>query len=350
MLVEHGPHFLAEIREIAGVQTHALEMVTLLFQLLADDDGVGQSLLQGVIGVEEQDGVVGMHLCIGTECLQLRVKALDPAVGNRPTHGHAFFERQKDVGCRSDTAHEARPAGAHTAVSLRASETEVDDAPPLGRAHHTTCLGGDERLEVHHTEDETLEELGLDERALDRDDGFARKDDLTFGYGRQVPGEPHLLEHLEKIVSVPQRTQVRKFIRCESHVEHILDGVAQTGRDSISSSVGILPIEDVEHGLVPRLSGQEVTLRHGILVVVRIQWRESAVIRLSTSFIHGLAPFNSWCHSFSTIQYNLNVSLWSTSHTTPVLVKVRANSRMTCLLYTSPSPRDRTRSRMPSSA
>ena len=28
----------------------------------------------------------------------------------------------------------------------------------------------------------------------------------------------------------------------------------------------------------------------------------------------------------------------------------RQNSKLTCLLYTSPSPRDRTRSRMPSSA
>ncbi len=236
-----------------------------------------------------------MHLCIGAECLQLRVKALDPAVGHSPTHRHAFFECQKDVGCRSDAAHEARPAGAHATVSLRASETEVDDAPPLGRAHHTTCLGGDKRLKVHHAEDEALQELGLDEWTLDADDGFAREDDLAFGHGRNVAGEPHLLENLEKVVPVPARTQVTKFLRREAHVEHILDGVAQARRDGVSSSIGILPIEDVEHGLVPPFAGQVVTLCHGILIVVRIEWRESAVIRLPTSFIHGFAPLNSRC-------------------------------------------------------
>src|SRR5664280_1597048 len=326
MLVEHGPHFLAEIREIAGVQTHALEMVTLLFQLLPDDDGVGQPLPQGVIGVEEQAGVVGMHLCMGAECLQLRVKALAPAVGHGPAHGHAFFERQKDVGCRSDTAHEARPAGAHAAVSLCASETEVDDAPPSGRAHHATCLGGDECLEVHNTEDETLQKLGLDEWTLDADNGFPRKDDLAFGHSRNVTGKPHLLENLEEVVLVPEQTQVAKFLRREAHVEHVLDSVAQACRDSVSASVGILPIADVEHGLVPPLAGQVVTLRHGILVVVRIEWRESAVIRLSTSFIHGFAPFNSRCRTQYNSVYPQCVPA-ATSSISPALAKVRANSR-----------------------
>ena len=35
---------------------------------------------------------------------------------------------------------------------------------------------------------------------------------------------------------------------------------------------------------------------------------------------------------------------------TPVIVQGTWNPTSTCLLYTSPSPRDRTRSRMPSSA
>ena len=34
----------------------------------------------------------------------------------------------------------------------------------------------------------------------------------------------------------------------------------------------------------------------------------------------------------------------------PSVIKVQGNNSLACLLYTSPSPRDRTRSRMPSSA
>ena len=37
-------------------------------------------------------------------------------------------------------------------------------------------------------------------------------------------------------------------------------------------------------------------------------------------------------------------------HKNDTVVKFRAVPEITCLLYTSPSPRDRTRSRMPSSA
>jgi hypothetical protein len=49
---------------------------------------------------------------------------------------------------------------------------------------------------------------------------------------------------------------------------------------------------------------------------------------------------------FLTDQFNQVVGLMSAS----LLVGAAANLVYVCLLYTSPSPRDRTRSRMPSSA
>ena len=51
------------------------------------------------------------------------------------------------------------------------------------------------------------------------------------------------------------------------------------------------------------------------------------------------------CNKFSIGIIDLNVILQDTS-----LGKTELEKIQTCLLYTSPSPRDRTRSRMPSSA
>ena len=57
--------------------------------------------------------------------------------------------------------------------------------------------------------------------------------------------------------------------------------------------------------------------------------------------------------SFKTTTEIINTySLWPREFTTENYVKIFTDSTwyMGCLLYTSPSPRDRTRSRMPSSA
>ena len=42
--------------------------------------------------------------------------------------------------------------------------------------------------------------------------------------------------------------------------------------------------------------------------------------------------------------------IWAQSASIPGVIPTSNSSIVTCLLYTSPSPRDRTRSRMPSSA
>ena len=44
------------------------------------------------------------------------------------------------------------------------------------------------------------------------------------------------------------------------------------------------------------------------------------------------------------------VAIYASSHVDRQIVSILAESIKHCLLYTSPSPRDRTRSRMPSSA
>ena len=63
--------------------------------------------------------------------------------------------------------------------------------------------------------------------------------------------------------------------------------------------------------------------------------------------------FNAWADSLDLL-LEFNASILATGHTMPVVgaeeVKARLSDYRDCLLYTSPSPRDKRQSRMPSSA
>ena len=66
----------------------------------------------------------------------------------------------------------------------------------------------------------------------------------------------------------------------------------------------------------------------------------------AVSYADELAPGESRAVRY----FNQDLVLFRTESGTPVLLEAYCPHLGACLLYTSPSPRDRTRSRMPSSA
>ena len=59
---------------------------------------------------------------------------------------------------------------------MRAAGTELHDRAARGGAHDAVRLGGDQALVVEGDKQQRLEQLALDGRALDGDDGLLRED------------------------------------------------------------------------------------------------------------------------------------------------------------------------------
>ena len=99
-------------------------------------------------------------------------------------------------------------------------------------------------------------------------------------------------------------------------------------------------------GVLPGLGGP-----NGVAILLPLTFTmdpTTAIVMLSC--IYWGALFGG---AITSILFNIPGEAWSVATTFdgyPMAQQGRAGEALTCLLYTSPSPRDRTRSRMPSSA
>ena len=111
-------------------------------------------------------------------------------------------------------------------------------------------------------------------------------------------------------------------------------------------------------GLIAHITGATLLLFKDSLLVLAPFWSSHPI-----SPIRLLQPLLSYCSCVSSLLLEVAASSPKTStskslpHSSPCMVNgceelcgLDASMNHSCLLYTSPSPRDRTRSRMPSSA
>ena len=82
-LIQHLPGFPGQVCHVAGVHTDAALGNAQGFEHLVEGpDGIGQTGLEGIVGIHQQCGIVGIELAVGLESLILRVKHLDPGMGH----------------------------------------------------------------------------------------------------------------------------------------------------------------------------------------------------------------------------------------------------------------------------
>ena len=190
-VVQHLTGLAGEVCHIAGVQTDTALGNTLRTQhLIESTDGVGHAGFQRIVGIHQQRGIVGIVLAIGTECIVLCVKHLDPGM----CHGAGSRNAEQFLGNgtgRTLAAADVCGAGTqHSTVgTLRAAGTELQHRTPLRSTHDTAGLGGDQALMVDGQQRISLNELCLYGGGTHRQHRLTRENGRTLGNSPDVTGE-----------------------------------------------------------------------------------------------------------------------------------------------------------------
>jgi hypothetical protein len=182
-------------------------------QALERGDGVRHAAAEGVDGVDEEEGVVGVDVGVRIEGGRLALPEgqvqLDHRVGVGTDRGPPEVVGDGAVGRRAGTADERRPRRRIGALGGGATHPELEHGPAAGGLGDAGRLGGDEGGEVELVEERGLEQLGGGERSFDDRDRGVGVHDATLGHGVDVEptevdvGEPRAERVVEQALAEP---------------------------------------------------------------------------------------------------------------------------------------------------
>ena len=160
-------------------------------------------------------------------------------------------------------------------IALGTAGAELHDRAAGGRTHDAVGFGGDQALVVEGDEQQRFQQLALDGRALDGDDGLLREDGHALLNGPDIAvqlevgkiGEELLVKRLggAQIVDV----LVGKF-----QVIHGVDELLQTGHNGVAAAVRHAADGDLIHislVQIARRHRQLVEIGHGGQIAFYIQ-------------------------------------------------------------------------------
>ena len=132
---------------------------------------------------------------------------------------------------------------------MRAAGTELHDRAARGGAHDTVRLGGDQALVVEGDEQQRLEQLALNGRALDGDDGLLRED------GHALFNRPDIAVQL-KVAQIVQElliestggAQIIDVFLGKFQAVHCVDKLLQAGHNGVTAAVRHLAEEHIKDG------------------------------------------------------------------------------------------------------
>ena len=270
-LVQHLAGFLGQVGNIAGVDADALRALAHRLQdLVKHLDGIGYAVAQHVVGVHQQHAGVGVHLGVFLEGVVLRREHLHPAVGHRAGGRDAEVTRGHDAGGGAAAADVGRAcAEVGGVIPLRAAGTELHDRAARGGAHDAVRLGGDQALVVEGDEQQRLEQLALNGRALDGDDGLLREDGHALLNGPDIAvqlevgkiGEELLVERLGG-------AQIVDVLAGKFQMIHGVDELLQTGHNGVAAAVRHAAEEHIKDGDLIHISLVQIARRHRQLVEI----------------------------------------------------------------------------------
>ena len=121
---------------------------------------------------------------------------------------------------------------------MRAAGTELHDRAARGRAHDAVRLGGAQALVVEGDEQQRLEQLALNGRTLDGDDGLLREDGHALLNGPDVAVQLEILQVGEEfLVERLGGAQIVDVLAGKFQVIHGVDELLQTDHNGVAAAV-----------------------------------------------------------------------------------------------------------------
>src|SRR5690606_13890708 len=269
-VVKHSPSALGEVGEVTAVEADGDEAMATGFHFVCHLDRIGHAALEGAVGVDEQNTVVGSGFREIPECCQFIAEALDQRVGHGPRSRNVIVHCGCHVARRVEPADDASTRGMITTQALCSSQAEVHKDRVTGNMTNTCSFCGDQRLKVQQIEQECLYELRFEDAGFYPQHGYGGKNHLTFLSG--IDGSPETpVAQMGDVVGLEfVATQKFKILLGEAETLEDIKEITESGKQRIASSIWKLAEEVVEDSAVIVNARLKINLPHGDLVEVGI--------------------------------------------------------------------------------
>ena len=242
-----------------------------------DADGVRDALAQGVIGIDEQHGVVRPGFGVLQEGVVFAVVALYEGMRHGTGGRNAARKFAIDVRGGCDPADVSRAGAVVSGISAvgtagakfqhRATSSSVDD---------TRCFGRDERLVVQGEEEIGFDDVAVNQRCAHAEERRVGEDDATFRHRPDVASEVEIGEIVkEGVAEHALAAQESDVFFVEAQVLQVIQHLAESGEDGVTPAIRDFTEEVVKVGNFVLPTFVEMALRHGQFVEVG---QEGAVI------------------------------------------------------------------------
>ena len=270
-IIQHFPGFLRQVGHITGVQTNAaLGKTSGLQHLVEGTNGIGNTAFQGIVGIHQQGGVIGVDLTVGLERLILGGEHLDPGM----SHGTAGRHTEELVGNRTGrslAAADVGCSGTHnsTVGTLGPAGAKLQHSPSLGGTDHTVCLGGNEALVVQCQQQIRLNKLCLNGRSPDRQHGFLGENRRAFGDSINIAGELEVRQILQEILleEIPA-AEVCNVLLGKMQVLNVLHHLLETCGNGKAAAIRNSTEEDVKISNLILIAVSKIPVAHGQFIEI----------------------------------------------------------------------------------
>ena len=276
--VEHFPRAVAEVGKVAAVDADAAQFVAVRREVfLVDADGVRDALAQGVIGIDEQHGVVRPGFGVLQEGVVFAVVALYEGVRHGAGGGDAARKFAINVrgGCDpADVSRAGTVVGGISAVG--ATGAKFQHGATGSGVDNTRCFGRDERLVVQGEEEIGFDDVAVNQRCAHAEERRVGEDDAAFRHCPDVAPEVEIGEVVEEgVAEHALAAQEGDVFFVEAQVLQVIQHLAESGEDGVTPAIRHTAEVVVKVGNFVLPAFVEMALRHGQFVEVG---QERAVI------------------------------------------------------------------------
>ena len=153
---------------------------------------------------------------------------------------------------------------------MRTAGTELHDRAASGGTHNAVGLGSDQTLVVERNQQQGLQQLALNSRALDRNDGLLREDGHTLFDGPDVAVQLEVFEISQELfVKRVGGAQIFDVLFGKFQMVDGVDELLQARHDGVAATIGHAAEEHVKDGDLVYVPLVEIAGRHSQLVEIR---------------------------------------------------------------------------------